>query len=126
MDLGTGGAPGQAFCNRTCLNGGVCNIVNGSEVCYCPSGYLGSFCEIQGELKSVKEAFLRKMFLSGTATSCATGFCQVGVCVERTIGTSLYAFCYCNPGWTGASCDQCSYLFISHRPSQNQFCSFYF
>ncbi|CAF3703948.1 unnamed protein product [Rotaria sordida] len=80
----------QASCNRTCLNGGVCNIVNGTQVCWCGLGYTGSSCELQG-----------------TATRCATGVCQAGACVEQTLGATVYAYCYCNPGWTGARCDQC-------------------
>jgi hypothetical protein len=38
----------QTVCNRTCLNNGVCNIVNNQQVCWCPLGYAGAFCELQG------------------------------------------------------------------------------
>jgi len=48
LNIGTGAAPGQAFCNRTCVNGGVCNIVNNQQVCWCTLGFSGSYCELQG------------------------------------------------------------------------------
>ena len=80
----------QFSCNRTCVNGGVCNIVNGSEVCWCTLGFSGSFCELQG-----------------TSGRCASVVCQSGTCFENTIGASTYAYCQCNPGWTGARCEQC-------------------
>ncbi|CAF2338444.1 unnamed protein product [Rotaria sp. Silwood2] len=81
--------PNQGVCNRTCVNGGVCNIVNGSNVCWCGLGFAGSFCELQG-----------------TPTRCAAGVCQNGACIEQTLGSTVYAYCYCNPGWTGMRCDQ--------------------
>ncbi|CAF0995113.1 unnamed protein product [Adineta steineri] len=74
-------------CNRACVNGGVCNIVSNQQVCWCTLGYSGSFCEIQG-----------------IATRCATGLCQSGTCVEQSVGTSLFAYCHCNPGWSGPTC----------------------
>lgn len=40
--------PNQAACTKTCVNGGVCNIVNGQQVCWCQLGYSGTNCEIQG------------------------------------------------------------------------------
>jgi hypothetical protein len=60
-------------------------------------------------------------FLLGIAARCATGVCQVGTCVEQTIGTSIYAYCYCTPGWTGVTCNQCSYLFIRNFLLKNCF-----
>ncbi|CAF3420099.1 unnamed protein product [Rotaria socialis] len=82
-------APGAASCSRTCFNGGVCNIVNGAEVCWCTLGFSGSFCELQG-----------------TVGRCVLGLCQYGTCVENTIGTAVHAYCHCNPGWTGMKCNQ--------------------
>lgn len=35
-------------CTKLCVNGGVCNIVNGQQVCWCQLGYSGANCEIQG------------------------------------------------------------------------------
>ncbi|CAF0728861.1 unnamed protein product [Adineta ricciae] len=86
----TGVSPNQGACNRTCINGGVCNVVNGQQVCWCTLGFSGSFCELQG-----------------ISARCATGVCQAGTCVEQTIGASLFAYCHCNPGWTGQTCNQC-------------------
>ena len=42
--------PLQAACTKTCVNGGVCNVVNGQQVCWCQSGFSGDHCEIQGRL----------------------------------------------------------------------------
>lgn len=39
--------------------------------------------------------------------------CQAGTCVEQTIGASQFAYCHCNPGWTGQTCNQCMYPMIS-------------
>ncbi len=49
MCIGTNVNPGnQLTCSRTCVNGGVCNIVNGQQVCWCQLGFNGPNCEIQG------------------------------------------------------------------------------
>ncbi len=41
------------YCNRICLNGGVCNLVNNQEFCVCPIGFSGLNCEVQGSLLSI-------------------------------------------------------------------------
>ena len=43
-----GTAIAQTYCTRTCVNGGVCNVVNGQQVCWCSLGFSGANCEIQG------------------------------------------------------------------------------
>jgi hypothetical protein len=49
LDNATAGVgQAQTVCNRTCLNNGVCNIVNNQQVCWCTLGYAGSYCELQG------------------------------------------------------------------------------
>jgi hypothetical protein len=48
LNIGIGAAQAQAVCNRTCLNNGVCNIVNNQQVCWCTLGFSGSYCELQG------------------------------------------------------------------------------
>ncbi|CAF3306559.1 unnamed protein product [Rotaria socialis] len=80
----------QAICSKRCVNGGVCNIVNGQEVCWCQLGFSGAYCEIQGILGR-----------------CSPGLCQVGTCVEQTIGSSTHAYCQCAPGYRGITCNQC-------------------
>jgi hypothetical protein len=43
------GTTGQLICTLPCVNGGVCNIINGQQqVCLCPLGFSGANCEIQG------------------------------------------------------------------------------
>jgi len=51
---------------------------------------------------------------SGIAARCTTGLCLSGTCIEQTIGASQFAYCYCNPGWTGTNCNQSLYWFIIH------------
>lgn len=55
--LGTTTGPTSGTCTRTCVNGGVCNIVNGTQVCWCLLGYSGSFCELKGQLNQSIAAF---------------------------------------------------------------------
>jgi len=40
-------------CTKQCVNGGVCNIVNGQQVCYCQLGFSGDYCEVQGWLELI-------------------------------------------------------------------------
>ena len=54
--------PTSVTCNRLCVNGGVCNIVNGQSVCWCPLGYSGSNCEIQG-IRNTNERIQRTKFV---------------------------------------------------------------
>ncbi|UJR13808.1 hypothetical protein I4U23_000819 [Adineta vaga] len=82
--------PFQAACAKTCVNSGVCNVVNGQQVCWCQLGFSGEHCEIQG-----------------MATRCYAGLCQSGTCYEQTIGASTYAYCHCTPGYRGVNCNQC-------------------
>ncbi len=97
-------------CSRPCVNGGVCNIVNGQEVCWCQLGFSGANCEVQGQLFSI--LFLALFFTKlGIQTRCAAGVCQFGTCYEQTIGISTYAYCQCTPGYTGTTCNQCLYSF---------------
>jgi hypothetical protein len=42
------GAIGQLTCTLPCVNGGVCNIINGQQICSCQLGFSGANCEIQG------------------------------------------------------------------------------
>jgi hypothetical protein len=51
---------------------------------------------------------LKIFYYLGIATRCYAGLCQAGVCVDQTIGASVYAYCHCNPGYTGTTCEQCS------------------
>ena len=44
---------------------------------------------------------------SGTSGRCSSGLCQSGTCFERAIGSTVYAYCQCSPGYTGISCSQC-------------------
>ncbi|CAF2997008.1 unnamed protein product [Rotaria sp. Silwood2] len=80
----------QPRCTKLCVNGGVCNVVNGQEVCWCQLGFSGVHCEIQG-----------------IQNRCYPGLCQAGICYEQAIGSSNYAYCQCTPGWTGITCNQC-------------------
>ncbi len=34
-------------CNKKCLNGGTCVIINNKFVCICPKGYYGDNCELK-------------------------------------------------------------------------------
>jgi hypothetical protein len=94
LHIGTGAVvvPNQVACSKTCVNGGVCNIVNNQQVCWCQLGYSGDSCELQG-----------------IQTRCVTGLCQFGTCYEQTIGASTYAYCQCTPGYYGTTCNQCLY-----------------
>ncbi len=56
--------------------------------------------------------FFWKYFLLGTPARCANGVCQAGTCFEQTIGSTIFAYCNCNPGWAGRSCELCLYLLI--------------
>ncbi|CAF1071285.1 unnamed protein product [Adineta steineri] len=86
------GVPGinPTICTKTCVNGGVCNIVNGQQVCWCQLGFSGENCEIQG-----------------ITNRCYAGLCQTGTCYEQTVGITTYAFCRCQPGCRGIQCNQC-------------------
>jgi len=87
--------PSQGTCTKMCANGGVCNVVNGQEVCWCQLGFSGSNCEVQG-----------------IVGRCYQGLCLAGSCYEQTIGASTYAYCQCTPGYTGITCNQCSYSIL--------------
>ncbi|CAF1151511.1 unnamed protein product [Rotaria sp. Silwood1] len=94
---------GQELCRKiTCVNGGVCNPVptanNGIEAqCWCLNGFSGSNCE-----------------LIGTQGGCHSNLCQNGgVCEERKLGASLFAYCQCPPGFSGRYCER-HYFTCSH------------
>ncbi|CAF1046582.1 unnamed protein product [Rotaria sp. Silwood1] len=79
----------QARCTKLCVNGGVCNIVSGQEVCWCQLGFTGPNCEVQG-----------------IRNRCYAGLCQSGTCYEQETGATTYAYCQCTPGWRGITCNQ--------------------
>ena len=56
--------PNQGVCTKNCVNGGVCNIVNNQQVCWCQLGFSGANCEIQGRtwfvlIMSFERRFIR-------------------------------------------------------------------
>ena len=66
--------------------------------------------------------FFETFRFSGTPARCANAICQGGTCFEQTIGTTIYAYCNCRPGFTGRSCELCSYLLIRKFSIGNHLC----
>ncbi|KAL6465508.1 hypothetical protein MHYP_G00256410 [Metynnis hypsauchen] len=77
--------------NDTCLHGGTCLKMGNTNICSCPPGYTGDWCEI--DIDECQE------------NPCRNG----GTCVD---GLNSFT-CVCLPSYTGALCDQdtetCSY-----------------
>ena len=59
--------PIQVRCTKTCVNGGVCNIVNNQQVCWCQLGYDGANCEIQGQDFFSRDSSYRKSSSSSSS-----------------------------------------------------------
>lgn len=102
--------PNQGTCTKTCVNGGVCNIVNNQQVCWCQLGFSGANCEIQGQNFSLEIRIRNMCCKLGIQNRCYAGLCQAGTCYEQTIGITTYAYCQCTPGYLGIQCNQCLYI----------------
>ena len=68
-------AASTTTCTRRCVNGGVCNIVNSTQVCWCLLGFSGSFCELQGTT----------LLSSSTVSTSPIGVTQVPPAVARLV-----------------------------------------
>ncbi|KAL7836611.1 hypothetical protein AOLI_G00278950, partial [Acnodon oligacanthus] len=70
--------------NDTCLHGGTCLKMGNTNICSCPPGYTGDWCEI--DIDECQE------------NPCRNG----GTCID---GLNSFT-CVCLPSYTGALCDQ--------------------
>ncbi|KAK7173535.1 hypothetical protein R3I93_003379 [Phoxinus phoxinus] len=84
--------PGVHSCSDdVCLNGGSCAKIGSAQICSCPPGYSGAYCEIDID-------------------ECHTNPCRNGgTCID---GLNSFT-CVCLPSYAGALCEQdtetCSY-----------------
>lgn len=107
----------QRDCEPKCENEGICaETHNGKEMCFCPPGYSGIYCE-----HSVCEP--SPCYNGGNCTvvdgkfhcQCPNGFsgdkCEMNVCVGHECNhgycevVSGQASCHCNDGWSGEDCN---------------------
>jgi len=83
-----------------CLNNGICQN-NTGNLCLCPVGYTGTFCETEFD-------------------ECSSNPCVQGICINDENGYT----CQCNINWTGTYCEtdlsECS----SNPCQNNATCSF--
>ncbi|VDI42623.1 Hypothetical predicted protein [Mytilus galloprovincialis] len=108
-----------------CLNGGSCEVLNGTFQCLCESGFSGSLCE-------VTPCFERNCLNGGSCEvlngmfhcSCKSGFsghlCEVTPCTGRNClnGGSCEVLkgvfqCLCKPGFSGDLCEDILHQIIT-------------